>query len=155
LQCGTKVQAYGLRMSRAIELRSVDMRYIRLLTVLCAGLVASASTISAQAAAATPQIVVTGTGEDRVSPDRAVVPVGVQSRATTVAAAAADNARRIKAILDTLKSMGLSGEQLMTVNYSVSPEMTGMQTPKVTGYVVTNSVRAEVRRLDDIGGVID
>ncbi len=30
-----------------------------------------------------------------------------------------------------------------------------MQTPRVTGYVVTNSVRAEVRRLDDVGGVID
>lgn len=109
----------------------------------------------AQGAPSTPQIVVTGTGEARVAPDRAVVMLGVQSRATTVALAAAENGRRIHAILDSLKSMGLGGEQLTTVNYSVSPEMTGMQTPKVTGYVVTNSIRAEVRRLDDVGGVID
>lgn len=131
------------------------MRNATLLAVLCAGLSLGAKPVSAQGTPAPPQIVVTGTGEARVAPDRAIVLLGVQSRATTVAAAAAENARRIKAILDTLKSMGLSGEQLMTVNYSVSPEMTGMQTPKVTGYVVTNSVRAEVRRLDDVGAVID
>jgi uncharacterized protein len=125
------------------------------MAVLLATLGVGSRQASGQNAPMPPQIVVTGTGEARIAPDRAVVLLGVQSRATTVAAAAAENARRVKAILDTLRSMGLGGEQLMTVNYSVSPEMTGMQTPKVTGYVVTNSVRAEVRRLDDVGGVID
>jgi len=131
------------------------MRKAMLLAGLCVGLSVAPRPASSQAASVPPQVVVTGTGEARVAPDRAIVLLGVQSRATTVAAAAAENARRIKAILDSLRAMGLSSEQLMTVNYSVSPEMTGMQTPKVTGYVVTNSVRAEVRRLDDVGGVID
>jgi uncharacterized protein YggE len=107
----------------------------------------------------TPRVVVSGTGEARVSPDRATIFVGVQSRATTAAAAGTDNARRQKAILDTLKALGLSSDQLSTMNYNVSPEMNYNQTigaaPKVTGYVVTNTVRADVRRIEDVGKLID
>lgn len=104
------------------------------------------------------QVVTTGMGEARVSPDRATIFVGVQSRAATAAVAGADNARRQKAILDTLRAMGLSSDQLSTINYSVSPEMQynpNGGTPRVTGYVVSNNVRVEVHRLDDIGRYID
>lgn len=105
------------------------------------------------------QIVVSGLGEARVTPDRATIMLGVQSRAATAAAASADNARRQKAILDTLRALGLASEQLSTANYNVSPEMAyptmGAGAPKVTGYTVTNTVRADVRRLDDVARVID
>ena len=71
----------------------------------------------------------------------------------------ADNARRQRAILDTLRALGLAGDRVSTMNYNVSPEMqyspNGQTPPKVTGYTVTNTVRAEVRRLDDVGRVID
>jgi uncharacterized protein YggE len=83
----------------------------------------------------------------------------VQTHALTAAAAGADNARRQRAILDTLKSLGLAPAQLSTMDYNVSPEMQyspNVQTPpKITGYAVTNTVRAEVRQLDDVGRVID
>jgi uncharacterized protein len=105
-----------------------------------------------------PRIIATGTGEARVSPDRATIFVGVQSRAATAAAAGADNARRQRAILDTLKALGLTPDQLSTLNYNVSPEMQYSQnggSPRVTGYVVTNTVRADVRRIDDVGRLID
>lgn len=139
--------------------RGIDMRNVMLFAAVLGGQVFCPTRATAQAQPPTSQIVVTGTGEARVSPDRAAVLLGVQSRATTVTAAAADNARRLRAILDTLRSRGLGSDQLSTVNYSVSPEMqyspTGNQPPKVTGYVVTNSVRAEVRKIEDVGGVID
>lgn len=105
-----------------------------------------------------PRIIATGTGEARVSPDRATIFVGVQSRAATAAAAGADNARRQKAVLDTLKALGLTSDQLSTLNYNVSPEMQYNQnggSPRVTGYVVTNTVRADVRKIDDVGRLID
>jgi len=120
---------------------------------------AAVAAAQTQSPASPPQIVVTGTGEARVSPDRAAIMLGVQSRATTASAAAADNARRQRAILDTLRALGLTSEQLSTVNYSVSPEMqyspNATQPPRVTGYIVTNNVRADVRRLEDIGRLID
>jgi hypothetical protein len=118
-----------------------------------------AAIATAQAAAPpTPHIIASGTGEARMTPDRATIFVGVQSRASTAAAAASDNARRQKAILDTLRAMGLSGDQVSTMNYNVSPEMQYSQnwgTPRVTGYAVTNTVRADLKRIEDVGRVID
>jgi hypothetical protein len=105
-----------------------------------------------------PQIVATGVGEARVVPDRATIFIGVQSRAASAAAAGADNARRQRAILDTLRSIGLGSDQLGTINYNVTPEMQYSPSggsPRVTGYVVTNTIRAELRRIDDVGRAID
>lgn len=110
-----------------------------------------------QAPTPPPQIVATGTGEAAVSPDRATIFVGVQTRAATVGPAAAENARRQRAIIDTLRALGLGSDQLATLNYSVSPEMqySPNQTPKVTGYVVRNTIRASLRRIEDVGKAID
>ncbi|HEY9227810.1 MAG TPA: SIMPL domain-containing protein [Gemmatimonadaceae bacterium] len=109
--------------------------------------------------APSPQIVVTGTGQASVAPDRATIYIGVQTRAATAAAAGAENARRQRAILDTLRKVGVGSDQLSTTNYNVSPEMqyspTGQTPPKVTGYVVSNSVRVELRQIEDIARVID
>ena len=121
---------------------------------------AGPSTADGQAAVAVatpPQVQTVGRAEARVSPDRATIIVGVQSRAATAAAAGSDNARRQRAILDTLRSLGLASDQLSTENYSVSPEMQYPQggTPRVTGYQVSNNVRVDVRRLDDVARIID
>lgn len=104
-----------------------------------------------------PQIITNGVGEARVVPDRATIFIGVQSRAATAAAASAENARRQRAILDTLRALGLESSQLGTINYNVTPEMqySPSSAPKVTGYVVTNTVRAELRRIEDVGRVVD
>jgi uncharacterized protein YggE len=102
--------------------------------------------------------VAAGTGEARVTPDRATIFIGVQSRGSTASAAAADNARRQRGILDTLRALGFAGDQLSTMNYNVSPEMQynpNNQPPKVTGYIVTNTVRVDVRKLDDVARAID
>lgn len=104
------------------------------------------------------QIVTSGVGESRVAPDRATIFVGVQSRGATASIAAADNARRQRAILDTLRSLGFGGDQLSTMNYNVSPEMQynpNNQPPKVTGYIVSNTVRVEIRKLEDVARAID
>jgi uncharacterized protein YggE len=108
---------------------------------------------------APPQVVVTGTGEATVTPDRATLLLGVQTRATTAAAAGAENARRLQAVLDALRALGLSSEQLSTVNYNVSPDMqyspNGQTPPRVIGYVVTNMVKVELRKLEDVARAID
>ena len=105
-----------------------------------------------------PRIVTSGEGQTRVTPDRATVLIGVQTRALTAAVAAADNAHRQKAVLDTLKALGIPLEQLTTQNYSVSPEMrydSNGANPKVTGYAVSNTIRVELKKVDQVGPVID
>lgn len=132
----------------------------RLLSAAVIVLSTAATPLAAQTVVTSwPQIVTTGNGEARVSPDRATIMIGVQSRASTAAAAGADNARRQKAIIDTLKALGLGADQISTVNYNVWPETqptspTNPQ-PRVTAYNVTNTVRAEVRRIEDVGRLID
>lgn len=107
---------------------------------------------------AAPTISVTGEGEARAVPDPAFITMGVETRAATAAAAAAGNARTQRAILDTLRAMGFAAEQLTTSNYSVQPEIQydeGGRRPRVIGYVVSNTVRVDLRQLGQAGPVID
>jgi len=105
-----------------------------------------------------PQIVASGTGEAQLTPDRAAAYIGVQTRAATANAAARDNATRQRAIIDAIVALGVSREQISTENYSVSPDTRydqGTQRATVVGYVVSNVVRVEVRRIDQIGSILD
>ena len=131
-----------------------------LVTMLALGLATGAHVGSAQTAqGSTPSISVSATGEAHVTPDRATIFVGVQSRGATAAAAGADNARRQKAVLDTLRALGISGDRVSTMNYNVAPEMqyspNNSAPPKVVAYTVTNTVRAEITRIEDVGRIID
>lgn len=104
-----------------------------------------------------PQIVVNGRGEIKVSPDRATIQVSVQTRATTAAAAAAENATKQQAVLAALRQLGLGNDQLSTINYNVYPEQRYEQgkEPVIVGYNVTNTILVDVKKLDQVGPVID
>jgi uncharacterized protein YggE len=132
------------------------MKYIIRAAALSA-IVAAASQAQAPAVQP-PRITTSGEAQVRLTPDRATVLVGVQTRGATAAAAGTSNARIQKAILDTLKAMGLGPDQLATQNYSVNPEMQYPPTGgpgKVVGYTVSNVVRVELRRVEQVGPVID
>jgi uncharacterized protein len=129
-------------------------------TVIAASAATVASAQSSQSMFATgvPTIVTAGQGEATVTPDRASVMVNVQTRAATAAAAASENAQRTRAVLDALASLGLPKEQLSTQGYTVYPETrydTNGGSPRVTGYVVTNTVRAETHRPEQAGAIVD
>jgi uncharacterized protein len=104
-----------------------------------------------------PQIAVTGRGEVKVSPDRATIQISVQTRAATAAAAAAENATKTQAVLAALRALGLGNDQLSTINYNINPEQRyePNREPVVIGYTVTNTILADVRRLNQVGPVID
>jgi uncharacterized protein YggE len=104
-----------------------------------------------------PQIAVTGRGEIKVSPDRATIQVSVQTRAVTAAAAAAENATKQQSVLGALRALGLGNDQLSTINYNVYPEQRYEQgkEPVVVAYNVTNTILVDVRKLDQVGPVID
>ena len=108
---------------------------------------------------APPQIVTTGQGEVRVAPDRATVNIGVQTRAPTVAAATTENNQKQRLVIDAIKAKGVPPELITTSQFSVQPETqfdrTGQNPPKVIGYIVSNAVIVEVRRLDLVGPVLD
>lgn len=130
--------------------------------LMLVAMLAAPSTASAQSAvgigAVIPSLVTAGQGEAKVTPDRASVLVNIQTRAATAAAAGSENAQRTRAVLDALARLGLPREQLSTEGYTVYPEMVYGRdggTPRVSGYVVTNSVRAETHRPEQAGAIVD
>ena len=106
-------------------------------------------------AAEVPQLVVTGYGEVAVAPDRATIDIAVETRAPTASGAAAQNARRQRAVLDTLRASGVAAADLSTVGYSVNPEYGPRDEADRRGYVATNVVRVETRALDKVGALLD
>ena len=104
---------------------------------------------------------VTGTGTVQRQPDRAVVLVAVESRATTAQEAAATNARKMEAIYAALRRIGIVPPKVATVSYELHPQYNqpdqrgGEYTPRITGYVALNMVRIEVDTVQRAGAVID
>ncbi len=108
--------------------------------------------------AAPPMIEVSGTGEAKVTPDRALVYLGVQTKGRTAALAGQENARLATAILEAVRAAGIARDQIGTMNYSVNPSYryyADGRKPELTGYDASNTVRVEVRNLDQVGKVID
>lgn len=135
----------------------MKMRLLSIIGLLLVPVTSQAQDNIASLGAQLPQIVVTGHGEIKVSPDRATIQIAVQTRAPTASEAAAQNATKQQAVLAALKSLGLTNDQLSTVNYQVYPEQRYEQgkDPVISGYNVTNTVVADIRRLDQVGKVID
>jgi uncharacterized protein len=104
-----------------------------------------------------PQISVVGRGEIKVSPDRATIQISVQTRATSAAAAAADNANKQQSVIVALRALGLGNDQLSTINYNVYPEQRYEQgkEPVIVAYNVTNTILVDVRKLSQVGPIID
>jgi len=99
-------------------------------------------------------------GEARYVPDRATISIGVQTRAVTAAKASADNAIKQRAVIDAIRAQGIAADQISTVNYNLNAEQVynpqaGDKAPRVTGYVATNTVRVEVKKVEQVGTLID
>ncbi|MEQ1757247.1 MAG: SIMPL domain-containing protein [Vicinamibacterales bacterium] len=137
---------------------------MRLLCILVATTVSIGSTASAfagqaQAAGEPAQSIrVSGQATVEAQPDQADIDVGVVTRADTSQRAAADNARRLDAVLDQLRRTFGAAVTLRSVAYSVRPEYgrdTDGSDPKVTGYTATNVVRVTLSDLTKVGAVLD
>ena len=131
---------------------------IRSLLAVMAIVLPAGGVLAQPAAAQVPQVVTVGRGEVELKPDRAQVQFSVETRASTAAAAAAENGRRQRAVLDTLQRLGVAPDQLQTAYLQVAPEMVypgqGLP-PKVSGYVARNSVQVEILRLEQTGTLVD
>jgi uncharacterized protein YggE len=104
-----------------------------------------------------PEISIASHGEAKVAPDRATIQISVQTRAATAAAAASENATKQAAVIAAIRALGIGADQISTTGYNVYPEQRyePNREPTTVGYNVTNTVSVDVRKLDQIGPVID
>lgn len=118
-----------------------------------AGAPASESSPSAQQ----PEIVASGRGEVRLAPTYAAVIVNISTRVSTAVEAASENARKVQAVMTALKASGLAEKDITTAGYNLQQDYDYRpdRRPEPTGFSANTSIRAEVRRLESLGKVID
>ena len=100
-------------------------------------------------------IAVSGSGSASGPPDTAVVNIGVEVLARSVAEARAVAASDIGGIISSLRKSGLHDADLSTTSYSIQPEYDHRDGRRLRGYRVSTMVEARVHNLDDLGKIID
>lgn len=116
----------------------------------------------------------TAEGKSRRVPDLALFSAGVVTQATTAAAALTENNQRISRVVAALKRAGIADRDIQTSNISLQPRysnpdleaqvrarQTGQpyipadQPARIIGYEARNTVNVRVRRLSEMGSIID
>jgi uncharacterized protein len=105
-----------------------------------------------------PAITASAVGEAQVTPDRARISIGVQTQAPTAADASTRNARLQRAIIDTLRALGVPQDRITTSGYNVYPEQVYEQQTRrsrIVGYNVQNTVVVDVHQVEQVGRLLD
>jgi len=101
---------------------------------------------------------VSGHGEVQAQPDTAFINLGVQVTAKNVAEARDSAAKAADAVISSLKKNGVDEKDIKTTNYSIQPQYVYDKNggePRITGYTITNTVEAKIRKLDSLSKAID
>ncbi|MFC1903802.1 SIMPL domain-containing protein [Chloroflexota bacterium] len=101
---------------------------------------------------------VSGNGEVSAVPDVAILQLGIEAQAASVAEAQSQAAVAMDAVKASLIDSGVAEKDIQTQYFNVNrmtrwDEMKGQEV--VIGYRVTNMVMAEIREMDKVSAVID
>ncbi|MFQ5826924.1 MAG: SIMPL domain-containing protein, partial [Dehalococcoidia bacterium] len=104
-------------------------------------------------------------GEGRVSavPDVALLRLGIEAQASTVAEAQRQGSEAMNGIMAALKAGGVEEKDIKTQRFSIQPMKQWVEEPGVrgrgkeiiVGYRVTNRVTAKIRKIEDAGTTIE
>ncbi|HEV7280911.1 MAG TPA: SIMPL domain-containing protein [Pirellulaceae bacterium] len=112
-------------------------------------------------------IEVTGEGKVSAKPDLAVVTAGVTTQAPQAQEALAQNNEAMTQVVATLKDRGVAAKDIQTSQFDVSPVYEHnrdqafnqgrerQEAPKLVAYRVTNQVTVDVRKIDELGQILD
>jgi len=109
-------------------------------------------------------ITITAEGKVTAVPDIALVSLSVVSQARTVADVTKENTRKMNAIVEAVKNMGVEAKDVKTTGYYLNPQYeeqiiiydrpTTTQPPKIVGYSLEQSLEIKVRQTDKAGDII-
>lgn len=140
------------------------MRTLRLRAVLSIGALALGAALLAGGGGGvaradntpTPAITVQGEGVVSAPPDTAILQIGADVQAATVADARSQAAGAASAIIAAAKADGVADADVQTSQFSIQPRYENSNGRQVlTGYSVENLVQIKVRALDTVGKIID
>ncbi len=163
---GVMMEAAAMSRTTPISAGGAELRLTvsALFGIQAAEVESSDSKSKSQTEYAKTDIWVTGEGRVSVEPDLAVVNVGVESQAETVAQARADAAEAMSSVVRAVKGYGLTDADIQTTSFEIWPqyqyqeiERDGVRVDRqvLVGYTVRNSAAIDVRDLDAIGPIVD
>lgn len=118
----------------------------------------------------------TAEGRSRRTPDLAMFTAGVVTQGRTAAEALAENNRQMQAVVAALRQAGVAERDIQTAAISLNPRYTNPErdamiraretrepyvppaepsAPRIVGYDARNSVQVRVRRVAEMGRIID
>lgn len=104
-------------------------------------------------------ITVTGTGRVIAPPDTALVSLGAEARAPSLADATAEVDRTMRAVLARVKGAGVRDGDVRTVHYAIDPiaepRQAGDRGARIVGYRVTNVVQVRTPDVNGLGRIVD
>lgn len=102
-------------------------------------------------------ITVSGEGKVSVRPDIAVVNVGVEVTAPTVAEARAQAAEAMQRLQDAVKAAGVQDADIRTQYFNIYPQYvySENEAPRIAAFTVNNQVELKVRDIDAASEVLD
>jgi uncharacterized protein YggE len=109
-----------------------------------------------------PTLQANGEGEVMVTPDLAIVTVGVTTRAPTAGAALAANAADLQQVVAAIKAAGVEERDIGTAGFHITPVYPVRPNPQpndppltISGYAVENTVRVTIRNVATSGAILD
>ena len=119
------------------------------------------SAVQADTAPPVPQLQANGTGEVKVTPDIAVVTLGVTTQAPQASAALGTNSAELTKAIAAIRAAGIAEKDIATAGFSIHPvyQQAGNRPsdrpPAIVGYAVVNQLRVTVRDISRSGGLLD
>jgi uncharacterized protein YggE len=106
---------------------------------------------------ASANITVVGNGKVKYTPDIGTITAGVTSEGATAAEAWQKNGEVVKKLFEVLKQNGIDAKDMKTVNLNVAPKYVHEKDkdPVLVGYTASYDLNVTVRKLDDMGKVLD
>lgn len=99
---------------------------------------------------------VTGEGKATVTPDVAIINVGVTAQGVTVKLAQKELNTKMDAIAKAVKQLSIDTKDIKTTNYSINPRYDYQSTTqRIVGYDAHSSLTIKVRDMDRANDVVD
>ena len=112
---------------------------------------------------ATRTITLTGHGQVHAAPDMAIIRVGVVRQAKTARIAVSQNNQAMQNVITVVGEYGVAKKDTQTSGFSLAPRYvyprpskSGPQKPpRIVGYSASNNLAITVRKLVDVGDILD
>lgn len=99
---------------------------------------------------------VSGEGKVSVSPDIAIVNVGVTAQGSSVKIVQQELNKKMNAESTAIKNIGIQAKDIQTSNYTINPTYDyRSDTQRVTGYQAHSNLTIKVREIDRANAVVD